>query len=66
MYKPNGEERMTRQEEMQRRKALSMRKIAAARVEPTGKNLCSAIRGSLFYSPAAREEFPETMLQNLR
>jgi hypothetical protein len=54
MYKPNGEEPMTRQEEMRRREAAAERASARPCVEPAAESLRSA-----FYSALFRSSSPE-------
>ena len=49
MYKPNGEEPMTKQEEMSRKAALAERKI-----EQAGQNLTAEVLRSAFYAALFR------------
>lgn len=52
MYKPNGEEPMTRQEEARRRAAL----VERSRKEPKTENVRSAMYAALFGAAQQREE----------
>jgi hypothetical protein len=55
MYKPNGEEPMTRQEEMRRKEAAAEHMAARERVEPAAESLRVAFYSALFRSTSAQE-----------
>ena len=55
MYKPNGEEPMTKQEEMRRRESAEERTVARARIEPAADCLRSAFYSALFRSSSVEE-----------
>ncbi len=56
MYKPNGEERMTEQEELQHRKAIAERKLERARTSPESEALKTSIYAMLAQVQTPREE----------
>jgi hypothetical protein len=55
MYKPNGEEPMTKQEEMRRREAAAERASARVSIEPAAESLRTAFYSALFRSASAEE-----------
>jgi hypothetical protein len=56
MYKPNGEEPMTKQEELRRRAAILERRAERRQEEPRADALRSAFYAALFGSASSREE----------
>jgi hypothetical protein len=63
MYKPNGEEPMTKQEEMRRREAVAGRKAERISEEPKGKALRAAFYAALFGSSSSREIHAEAVFE---
>jgi hypothetical protein len=55
MYKPNGEEPMTKQEEMRRREAAAERAAARPRIDPAAESLRSAFYSAMYRSAPAQE-----------
>jgi hypothetical protein len=66
MYKPNGEERMTAQEERRRKEAIALRKIEKTRAEANVEAMCSTIYETILSSPDPREELIAASFSNLR
>ncbi len=56
MYKPNGEEPMTKHEEMRRREAIAERNSQRLGEEPTVETLRSAFYAAIFKATALRED----------
>jgi hypothetical protein len=56
MYKPNGEEPMTTQEEMRRRQAVAEKAAERQRESPTVESLRSAFYAALYRSSVPIEE----------
>jgi hypothetical protein len=56
MYKPNGEEPMTKHDEQRCREAVAERLAERTRETPSADALRSAFYSALFHSPATREE----------
>jgi hypothetical protein len=55
MYKPNGEEPMSKQEELRRREDLASRAEERARMEPNAGSLRSAFYSAMFHAQSAQE-----------
>jgi hypothetical protein len=66
MYKPNGEEPMTKREEQCRREAVAERAGERSRELPSADALRSAFYSALFHSSAPREETAGEVLVHQR
>lgn len=55
MYKPNGEEPMTKQEEMRRREAAAERAASRPSIDPAAESLRSAFYSAMYRSASAQE-----------
>ena len=66
MYKPNGEEPMTKQEEMSRKAALAERKIEQAGQNLTAEVLRSAFYAALFRSSSNHRPVVEAIFESVR
>ncbi len=62
MYKPNGEEPMTKQEELRRRSAVAERKNDRAEVSIASEILRTAFYAALFRADARRQPMAEPSL----
>jgi hypothetical protein len=62
MYKPNGEELMTKHEELRRRAALADRAAEHSHENPSAEALRSAFYAAMFRSPESREDNVEALL----
>jgi len=56
MYKPNGEEPMTKREELRCRETVAERASERSRESPSADALRSAFYSALFHSSTTREE----------
>ncbi len=66
MYKPNGEEPMTRQEELSRKAAIAQRKEMRTSEGLSPETLRSAFYSALFRSSDTRRESVEASLEIAR
>ncbi len=66
MYKPNGEEPMTKREEMARKAAVAERKADRTGDDATAEVLRSAFYAALFRSSASRSNPVEANFENVR
>lgn len=66
MYKPNGEELMTKQEEAMRKAAVADRHAGRTGDEATTEVPRSAFYAALFRSSASRSNAVEANLENVR
>jgi hypothetical protein len=66
MYKPNGEEPMTKQEEMQRKEALTARVGKEAKSGNMSGNMRSAFYAALFGAASSRNESVGSTFEHAR